>query len=87
MHNESRTLTPPARLQWTAFAGFFAWVLASLGLVAFFVLSPSVFSLPGPGLRLGTDWPQQMLVDPEGRLTVEDVAARPMRRSPCCTAH
>lgn len=57
MHNESRTLTPPARLQWTAFAGFLAWVLASLGLVAFFVLSPSVFSLPGPGLRLGTDWP------------------------------
>ncbi|MBO9680865.1 MAG: histidine kinase [Acidovorax sp.] len=77
MHNESRTLTPSARLQWTAFAGFFAWVLASLGLVAFFVLSPSVFSLPGPGLRLGTDWPQQMLVDPEGRLTVEEVAALP----------
>ena len=62
---------------WKAFAGFFAWLLASFALIAFWVLSPSLLSPPAQGLRLGMDWPLQVLADPGGRLTADDVAALP----------
>lgn len=68
MHKNSQLLT---------FPGFVLWVMVSLGLVAAFVLSPTLFAQPVKGLRLGTDLPLQLLVDREGRLGIDQVAALP----------
>jgi signal transduction histidine kinase len=56
---------------------FLAWITASLGLLAFFVLSPASMPPPDKGLRLGKDLPMQVLVDADRSMSVETVAALP----------
>ena len=56
---------------------FIAWIAVSLGILAFFVLSPVTMPPPGKGLQLGADLPLQVLADPDRRLTVQEVDALP----------
>lgn len=56
---------------------FIAWITVSLGLLAFFVLSPATMSPPDKGLRLGKDLPMQVLADAGRSMTIEQVAALP----------
>ncbi|WP_227001423.1 sensor histidine kinase [Pulveribacter suum] len=52
------------------------WFLLSIGLIVFLITSPGSFAQPQPGgLRLGTDLHMQLLLDPGGRMTAEEVAA------------
>ncbi len=53
------------------------WVVMSVCVVALFLLGPTFFVQPMPNLKLGTDWPMQVLEDAHGRMTVDDVAALP----------
>lgn len=46
-------------------------------LVSLFILSPQLFSRPAHGLQLGPDIPIRVLADPEGKLTIDEVAALP----------
>ncbi|WP_373807268.1 7TM-DISM domain-containing protein, partial [Delftia acidovorans] len=56
---------------------FIAWIMVSLGLLAFFVLSPASMPPPDKGLRLGKDLPMQVLADAGRSMTIEQVAALP----------
>ena len=56
---------------------FIAWIAVSLGILAFFVLSPATMPVPDRGLRLGADLPMQVRADPDRSLTVQEVAALP----------
>lgn len=53
------------------------WGLTSMVLVACSALGSAFFHPSPTGLRLGTDWPIQVLEDPEGRLAPDDVEALP----------
>lgn len=57
--------------------GFLCWLATSLSLVAFFVLSPSLFTQLPHGMRLGTDITVDLPVDPGARMTAQEVAALP----------
>lgn len=61
----------------TTVLGFICWLAASLGLVALCIFSPTLLWPPAAGVRLGVDHPVQLLEDPSGRLTVEEVARMP----------
>ena len=54
-----------------------AWIVVSLGILSFFVLSPVTMAPPDTGLRLGADLPLQVLTDPGGTLSVQEVAGLP----------
>ena len=75
----SQVVTAPVSSRWPAFCTPLGlWLLASIALVVLFVLSPATFARPEPaGLRLGTDVPFLVLADPEGHLTVQEIAALP----------
>lgn len=53
------------------------WLVFSLVLVVCFILSPAWQSLPAKRLQLGTDLPMLALVDAQGSLTIDQVAALP----------
>ncbi|MDR0226685.1 MAG: histidine kinase [Burkholderiaceae bacterium] len=55
-----------------------AWLVFSLGLVVCFILSPALLHLPAKRLQLGTDLPMQVLVDPQGQWSIDQVASMPM---------
>ncbi|MGC3986123.1 MAG: ATP-binding protein [Pseudorhodoferax sp.] len=65
------------RPRFIAIAGTLAWTVVLLGLIAFFILSPQLFSRPAHGLQLGPDLPIRVLADPRGELTIDQVAALP----------
>lgn len=77
MHENTQIITKTNKSQLITIAGFLAWMVALLGLIAAFILSPTLFSQPFTGMRLGPDLPLHVLADPEGRLTIDDVAALP----------
>src|SRR3989442_10755052 len=74
MHEHSRMLTVQRNTQKFT---FIAWIMVSLGLLAFFVLSPASMPPPDKGLRLGKDLPMQVLADAGRSMTIEQVAALP----------
>jgi len=65
------------QLSRTTVLGFICWLAASLGLVALCIFSPTLLWPPAAGVRLGVDHPVQLLQDPSGHLTVEEVARMP----------
>ena len=77
MYKNSQLLTNSRISPLLAIPVFFIWVIALVGLVGFFILGPSLLSQPRQSWRLGTDVPMQVLADPGGQLTVEEVAALP----------
>ena len=68
---------PHDQLGRTTVLGFICWLAASLGLVALCIFSPALLWPPAAGVRLGVDHPVQLLEDPSGRLTVDEVAGLP----------
>lgn len=56
---------------------FPVWLLLSLAIVALTILSPAWLQPSGNGVELGSGVPMQMLVDGEGKLGIEEVAALP----------
>jgi signal transduction histidine kinase len=77
MQESALPLAAPAPSRAIAIASLLAWMAALLGLVALFTLSPQLFSQPAQGLRLGPDLTMQVLADPQGQLTIAEVAALP----------
>lgn len=53
------------------------WLGLSLALICFFVLSPVLAPTSDKGVRLGTDVPMRLLIDPAGTLQPDEVAALP----------
>jgi len=77
MHEHTQISTKPNKSQFIAITGIGVWIVTLLGLVALFILSPLLFSHPARGMRLGPDLPLQVLADPHGKLTIEEVVALP----------
>lgn len=78
MHeNSSIPTTALKQTQAGNLPAFLGWVALSLALVTLAVLSALLFPVADRSLRLGPDLPVQVLEDPGGQRTVEDVAALP----------